>query len=123
MARTWVLASDSAHVAARDLPLGRGHELLALLAGGTAPTRGCRPPLPSPPATSRKPQAVLRDRPVADEAFARLQAAKRLLAAGHTAKANAQLQQALAFYRQIDAAATSARPTLWPPHRPSRPTA
>ena len=52
-----------------------------------------------------------------DEAFARLQAAKRLLAAGHTAKANAQLQQALAFYRQIDAAATSARPTLWPPHR------
>jgi DNA-binding SARP family transcriptional activator/class 3 adenylate cyclase len=38
-----------------------------------------------------------------DEAFARLQAAKRLLADGRRAEANAQLQRALAFYRQVHA--------------------
>ena len=40
-----------------------------------------------------------------DEAFARLQAAKRLLADGRRAEANAQLQRALAFYRQVQASA------------------
>jgi hypothetical protein len=40
-----------------------------------------------------------------DEAFARLQAAKRLLADGQRAEANAQLQPALAFYRQVRASA------------------
>jgi class 3 adenylate cyclase len=38
-----------------------------------------------------------------DGAFARLQAAKRLLAAGRRAEANLQLSQALAFYRQVGA--------------------
>jgi hypothetical protein len=38
-----------------------------------------------------------------DEAFARLQAAKQLLATGHPAEADAQLQPALAFYRQVGA--------------------
>jgi tetratricopeptide (TPR) repeat protein len=38
-----------------------------------------------------------------DEAFARLQAAKQLLATGHRAEAYAQLQPALAFYRQVGA--------------------
>jgi hypothetical protein len=38
-----------------------------------------------------------------DVAFARLQAAKRLVAAGRRAKANAQPTQVLAFYRQVSA--------------------
>jgi tetratricopeptide (TPR) repeat protein len=38
-----------------------------------------------------------------DEAFACLQAAKQLLGGGHTAEANAQLQRALGFYRQVKA--------------------
>ena len=38
-----------------------------------------------------------------DEAFARLQAAKQLLAAGHQDEATAQLQRALGFYRQVKA--------------------
>jgi DNA-binding SARP family transcriptional activator/class 3 adenylate cyclase len=38
-----------------------------------------------------------------DEAFARLQAAKRLLAEGRRPEANAQLRHVLAFYRQVQA--------------------
>jgi tetratricopeptide (TPR) repeat protein len=38
-----------------------------------------------------------------DEAFARLHATKQLLAAGHRVEANAQLQAALGFYRQVKA--------------------
>jgi len=38
-----------------------------------------------------------------EAAFARLQAAKRLVAAGRRAEANAQLSQALGFYRQVGA--------------------
>jgi thioredoxin-like negative regulator of GroEL len=38
-----------------------------------------------------------------DAAFTRLQAAKRLVAADRRAEANAQLTQALAFYRQVNA--------------------
>jgi class 3 adenylate cyclase/tetratricopeptide (TPR) repeat protein len=40
-----------------------------------------------------------------DEAFARLQAAKQLLGAGQRAAANAQLEPALGFYRQVKASA------------------
>lgn len=40
-----------------------------------------------------------------DEAFARLRAAERLLAAGRRVDGNAQLQRALAFYRRVDATA------------------
>jgi hypothetical protein len=40
-----------------------------------------------------------------DEAFARLRAAKRLLAAGHRAEAASQLERALAFYREVAATA------------------
>ena len=40
-----------------------------------------------------------------DEAFARLQAAKQLLADGRTVEANAQLHPALGFYRQVKASA------------------
>jgi hypothetical protein len=39
-----------------------------------------------------------------DEAFARLRAAEQLLGAGRDADAKVQLQRALAFYRQVDAA-------------------
>ncbi|HKO86513.1 MAG TPA: AAA family ATPase [Actinomycetota bacterium] len=40
-----------------------------------------------------------------DEAFARLQAARQLLSAGRQAEARAQLQRALAFYRDVNASA------------------
>jgi class 3 adenylate cyclase/tetratricopeptide (TPR) repeat protein len=40
-----------------------------------------------------------------DEAFARLQGARRLLAVGRQAEASVQLQRALAFYRQVGASA------------------
>jgi hypothetical protein len=39
-----------------------------------------------------------------DEAFARLRAAEQLLGAGRQAGGTAQLQRALAFYRQVGAA-------------------
>jgi hypothetical protein len=40
-----------------------------------------------------------------DEAYARLRAAEALVAAGRRAAADAQLRQALAFYRSVGAAA------------------
>jgi len=40
-----------------------------------------------------------------DEALARLRAAERLLTAGRRAEGSAQLQQALDFYRQVQASA------------------
>jgi hypothetical protein len=39
-----------------------------------------------------------------DEAFARLRAGERLLAAGRRSEADRQLEQALAFYREVGAA-------------------
>jgi hypothetical protein len=42
---------------------------------------------------------------VPDEAFARLRAAEALVAAGRRPEADAQLQQALAFYRSVGATA------------------
>ena len=38
-----------------------------------------------------------------DEAFARLRAAERLLAAGRRSEANLQLERAMAFYREVRA--------------------
>ena len=40
-----------------------------------------------------------------DEAYARLRAGEQLLAGGHRAAANVQLERALGFYRQVRAAA------------------
>ncbi|HEX8133729.1 MAG TPA: hypothetical protein VF880_09910, partial [Actinomycetes bacterium] len=42
---------------------------------------------------------------VPDEAFARLQAAKQLLASDRPAEGNAYLQRVVAFYREVQASA------------------
>jgi hypothetical protein len=41
---------------------------------------------------------------VPDEAFARLRAGERLLAAGRRSEGDRQLERALAFYREVEAA-------------------
>ena len=84
--------------------LGRGAELLELLAGGPAPTRWFQ--AAAAMAAGRFAEAADRyaeigSRP--DEAFARLAAAERLLAAGARPEGHAQLQRALAFYRRVGA--------------------
>jgi len=84
--------------------LGRGPELLELLAGGPAPTRWFQ--AGAAMAAGRFAEAADRYVEIGslpDEAFARLGAAERLLAAGARPEGSAQLQRALAFYRQVGA--------------------
>jgi class 3 adenylate cyclase len=84
--------------------LGRGAELVELLADAKTPTAWFD--AASALATGEFQRAAdLYDQMGAqsDGAFARLQAAKHLVAAGRRAEANAQLSRALAFYRQVGA--------------------
>jgi tetratricopeptide (TPR) repeat protein len=85
--------------------LGRGAELLELAAGVAAPTRWLRAGTAMAAgrfAEAADAYAEIGSRP--DEAFARLRAGERLLAAGHRAEADRQLERALAFYREVGAA-------------------
>ena len=84
--------------------LGRGAELLELLADAKTPTRWFEAAAALAAGEFQR-AADLYDQIEAqpDAAFARLQAAKRLVAAGRRAEANAQLSRALAFYRQVGA--------------------
>ena len=84
--------------------LGRGTELLELLADAKTPT----PWLEAAAAVAAgefQRAADLYDQIESqpDAAFARLQAAKQLVAAGRQAEANEQLSRALGFYRQVGA--------------------
>jgi class 3 adenylate cyclase len=84
--------------------LGRGPELLEFLADAKLPTGWFE--AASALATGEFQRAAdLYDHIQAqpDAAFARLQAAKLLVAAGRRAEAHLQLSQALAFYRQVNA--------------------
>ena len=85
--------------------LGRGAELLELLAGGPAPTRWFQ----AAAAMAAGQFAEAGDRyaeigSLPDEAFARLRAGERLLAAGRRSEGDRQLERALAFYREVGAA-------------------
>jgi thioredoxin-like negative regulator of GroEL len=84
--------------------LGRGAELLALLADTKTPTRWFEAAAAVAAGESQR-AADLYDQIEAqpEAAYARLQAAKHLVAAGRRAEANAQLSRALAFYRQVTA--------------------
>jgi class 3 adenylate cyclase len=86
--------------------LGRGAELLELLAHAKTPTLWLEAAAAVAAEDSER-AADLYDQIGAqpDAAFARLQAARRLVAAGRRAEANAQLSRALGFYRQVGATA------------------
>jgi hypothetical protein len=84
--------------------LGRGAELLELAAGAPAPTRWLR--AGTAMAAGRFEEAAARyaeigSRP--DEAFARLRAAERLLAAGRRSEADVQLERAMSFHSEVRA--------------------
>jgi hypothetical protein len=84
--------------------LGRGAELVELLADAKTPTGWFE--AASALATGEFQRAAdhydqIQAQP--DAAFARLQAAKRLVGAGRRAEANEQLSRALGFYRQVGA--------------------
>ena len=86
--------------------LGRGQELVKLAARSRPPTVW----LDAAAAFAAGEFQRAADRYAAigslpDEAFARLQAAKRLLAEGRRPEANTQLRHALAFYHQVQASA------------------
>jgi predicted ATPase/class 3 adenylate cyclase len=86
--------------------LGRGAELTELVAGVTAPT----PWLQAATAMAAGEFQQAADRyakigSLPDEAYARLCAAEQLLANGRRADGNAQLQQAVDFYREVHASA------------------
>jgi tetratricopeptide (TPR) repeat protein len=86
--------------------LGRGTELLELVAPGQASSQWLR--AAAAIATGdfeRAAELYAEIGSLPDEAFARLRAAERLLAAGRQAEGYAQLQQALGFYRQVQASA------------------
>jgi hypothetical protein len=94
----------SGHLALVLEALGRGAELLELAAGVPAPTRWLQ--AGTAMAAGRFEQAAdgyaeMGSRP--DEAFARLRAGERLLAAGRRSEGDRQLEQALAFYREVEA--------------------
>jgi hypothetical protein len=85
--------------------LGRGAELVELAAGIPAPTPWLQ--AGAAMAAGRFEQAADRYAEfgsAADEAFARLRAGERLLAAGRRSEGEAQIYRALAFYRQVRAA-------------------
>jgi hypothetical protein len=85
--------------------LGRGAELLELAAGVPAPTRWLK--AGAAMAAGRLEEAADRYAEIGsppDEAFARLRAAERLLAASRRSEANQQLERAMAFYREVRAA-------------------
>jgi tetratricopeptide (TPR) repeat protein len=86
--------------------LGRGGELVELAATATTPT----PWLEAAAVMAAGDFERAADRyaqlgSVPDEAFARLRAAEQLMTAGRRAAGEAQLQRALAFYRQVGATA------------------
>ena len=84
--------------------LGRGPKLVELLADAKSPT-GWFEAAAAVAAGDFPRAADLYDQTEAqpDAAFARLEAAKHLVAGGHRAEANLQLSRALAFYRQVGA--------------------
>jgi DNA-binding SARP family transcriptional activator/class 3 adenylate cyclase len=84
--------------------LGRGGELLELVASVTAPTPWLQ--AAAAMAAGRFEQAAdiyAQIGSLPDEAFARLRAAQHLIAAGQRAEASVQLQRALGFYREVRA--------------------
>jgi tetratricopeptide (TPR) repeat protein len=86
--------------------LGRGAELLEIVATVGAPT----PWLQAAAAIAtgdyeRAAELYAEIGSLPDEALTRLRAAEQLLAAGRQAEGTVQLQQALAFYRQVQASA------------------
>ena len=84
--------------------LGRGAELLELLTHAKTPTRWFEAAAAVAAGEFQRAADLYDDIEALPEgAFARLQAAKRLVAAGRRAEANAQLSRALAFYRQVGA--------------------
>jgi class 3 adenylate cyclase len=84
--------------------LGRGAELLEFLAAAKTPT-GWFEAASALASGEFQRAADLYDQMEAqpDAAFARLQAAKHLVAAGRRAEANAQLRRAVAFYHRVSA--------------------
>ena len=109
------LAGHGAALAGPDWPvalaivllgLGRAGKLVELAATVSTPTPWLRAAVEL--AAGNFEQAADRYaelRSLPDEAYARLRAAEQLLAAGRRAEATAQLQRALAFYREVRATA------------------
>jgi tetratricopeptide (TPR) repeat protein len=85
--------------------LGRGGELLELVASVTAPTPWLQAAAMAAGRFEQAADIYAQIGSLPDEAFARLRAAEQLLNAGRRADGNAQLQQALRFYRQVRASA------------------
>jgi DNA-binding SARP family transcriptional activator/class 3 adenylate cyclase len=85
--------------------LGRGGELLELVASVTAPTPWLQAAAMAAGRFEQAADIYAQIGSLPDEAFARLRAAEQLLNAGRRADGNAQLQQALGFYRQVRASA------------------
>ena len=86
--------------------LGRGQELVDLLAGARIPTpwfQAASAMAAGEYVEAADTYAAIGSRP--DEAFARLRAAEHLLGTGRRASGTAQLQQAVAFYREVRAVA------------------
>jgi hypothetical protein len=86
--------------------LGRGAELVELLAPMAAPTpwlRAAAAVAKGDFVQAAELYAEIGSRP--DEAFARLRAAQQLVAGEQQIEASKQLQQALAFYREVRASA------------------
>ena len=84
--------------------LGRSAELLGVIADAKTPTRWQE--AASAVAAGdfqRAAELYAKIESLPDEAFARLQAAKRLASAGRRGEASRQLSQALAFLRQVGA--------------------
>jgi hypothetical protein len=102
--------------------LGRGAELIELVGRLTTPTPWLQAALAI--ACGRFDRAAdlyAQIGSLHDEAFARLQAAKQLLATGRRAEGNTHLQRVVAFTARLDPAPTSARRRCYSPPLRSRP--
>ena len=98
------LVGSAGHRPPRPRPGGRAGR--AGRRGQHRRPRGCRRRPPWPPGDFDQAADLYAEiGSLPDEAFARLRAAERLLAAGRRADADAQLQRALAFYRKVGATA------------------
>jgi hypothetical protein len=84
--------------------LGRAAELTELAVGVPTPTPWLQAATAIAAGEFQRAAEIYADiGSLPDEAFARLRAAEQLLAVGRRAEGNAQLQQALTFYRQVAA--------------------
>jgi hypothetical protein len=86
--------------------LGRGAELIELVGRLTRPTPWLQAALAIARGRfDRAADLYAQIGSLPDEAFARLQAAKQLLATGRRAEGNTHLQRVVAFYREVGATA------------------